>query len=334
MRLRSRLTDVAGCLCAALLVCVLEGCGASTTTTHQRPRLGEAMDRSAQGAENDDTAAPAPAATPPSQTRTRTPDDDDSTPADSTRAAPGGASAASGPVSGIRSDQPESGDPVAGAADVLVGSLVGAPTEPGAAVAPGTPPGGSGVAPGDAAPTRTHLLLGASIEAPAGSQFDPSPAGRAGVGLYVSERARFTLAASYTGLRRTEGSQTDRALSDAWELAGEGTLKLYLARSHTMMGLYGMGGLRVGLFHWDYETAIEVTNEDGSISRIESDDLIVLAPYLGAGISLLQTPRFHLGASAAWGLRLHAEETEEGFVNDVFSDVGFTQLGLELLVFL
>ena len=120
----------------------------------------------------------------------------------------------------------------------------------------------------------------------------------------------------------------DGAIEDISELGFGGSIRYYVTPDHTALGLYGTAGARYGWMGFTFRTPVTV-EEDGEERTIDADWLAVFSPRVGVGLSLVQTRHVHIGASVSEGIRLYAGTTHQGFDNDVFPTVGFTQLWVE-----
>ena len=87
--------------------------------------------------------------------------------------------------------------------------------------------------------------------------------------------------------------------------------------------------LRIGSTDWKYRDPVELTTEDGGVYRVTEDWVLDGGPFVGAGVSILQTRHVHLGASFMTGIRFTKSTTDQGLENDLFQDVGWYQWNLE-----
>ena len=144
---------------------------------------------------------------------------------------------------------------------------------------------------------------------------------RANIGLYYG--------------RGNPGSQQN--LEEGIRLLEEGGIDIgargYLTPGHSLMGVYVLTGLRLGLFDWSYTNPITVPDGSGGLEDLDSDGVGVLVPYIGIGASLLQTKSVHLGVNFTLGGRLTGNNTIEDFENDVFQDVAEYKLNFEASFF-
>jgi hypothetical protein len=119
------------------------------------------------------------------------------------------------------------------------------------------------------------------------------------------------------------------ALDELTEEGLELGVRLYLTPDHTLLGSYFKLGGRIGSMDWKYREPEEITTPEGGVTRVTEDYVFMGGPFVGAGLSILQTRHLHLGTSVMTGIRFTRGETDQGFVNDVFQDVGWWQWNLE-----
>ena len=107
----------------------------------------------------------------------------------------------------------------------------------------------------------------------------------------------------------------------------------YLTPGHSMMGVYILTGLRLGVMNWSYTDPITVPDGSGGLEDLSGDGVGLVVPYIGIGASLLQTKAVHLGVNFTLGGRLNSNKTMEDFENDVFKDVAEYKLNFEASFF-
>ena len=107
----------------------------------------------------------------------------------------------------------------------------------------------------------------------------------------------------------------------------------YYTDDQSFMGFYFLAELDLGVMSWSYTNPIEAPAEDGGTVFISDDDLFVITPRIGLGISLVQTKVVHLGAGLSYGVRFPVGKTFREFENDLFKDVGEFKLKLEASIF-
>lgn len=119
------------------------------------------------------------------------------------------------------------------------------------------------------------------------------------------------------------------SLDDLTEKGLELGLRGYLTPDHTLLGSYIMFGGRITSIGWRYRDPVEITTDGGGVTRIDDDGNLAGGPFVGLGVSILQTRYLHLGTSLMTGIRFTANQTYEGLENDIFKDVGYWQWNLE-----
>jgi hypothetical protein len=144
---------------------------------------------------------------------------------------------------------------------------------------------------------------------------------RANIGLYYG--------------RGNPGSQ--QGLQEALRWINEWGLDIgargYLTPDHSLMGVYVLTGLRLGVMNWSYTNAITVPDGTGGLEQLSNDGLPLFVPYIGIGTSLLQTKSVHLGVNFTLGGRINGNSTIEDFDNDVFQNVAEYKLNFEASFF-
>jgi hypothetical protein len=129
-------------------------------------------------------------------------------------------------------------------------------------------------------------------------------------------------------MRVHDGSGLAPGLARPFEIAADASIRHHVARGDQGPSFYPLAGLRVGVTHWAYRNP--VTAWDGDVmTTIDSDWIPYYAPYVGLGVAIVRTRRFHLGVHATGGVRFYESFTRQGFRNDVFRDREFGQLTLE-----
>jgi len=102
---------------------------------------------------------------------------------------------------------------------------------------------------------------------------------------------------------------------------------------HTFLGQYFYFGFKINAMMWSYKNPIIVDEYDdfGIVigeEEISHDVLIGFDLNLGIGLNLIQTHYLTLGGECSPGVVLWANETEEGFDNDIFSSFLYIKLKL------
>jgi len=102
------------------------------------------------------------------------------------------------------------------------------------------------------------------------------------------------------------------------ELGFEFGFRTYLTSKHTLFGIYWMWGFKTGLLFWEYPDPEAMPVQTGTEKPTTRDAVGVITPYLGLGVSFLQTKRVHLGVNISVGYRVTREMTELEFDNNIF----------------
>jgi len=144
---------------------------------------------------------------------------------------------------------------------------------------------------------------------------------RANIGLYYG--------------RGNPGSQQN--LEEALRWINEWGLDIgargYLTPDHSLMGVYVLTGLRLGVMNWSYTNALTVPDGTGGLEQLSNDGVALMVPYIGIGTSLVQTKSVHLGVNFTLGGRFTGNETIEKFDNDVFQNTAEYKLNFEASIF-
>jgi hypothetical protein len=152
--------------------------------------------------------------------------------------------------------------------------------------------------------------------------------------FFIQDRARVDIRGLVMPTNLTAASGIAGGLQDEVEFAFDVAARLYATPAHTFMGLYGTGGLRLGILTFRYKNPILVDDGFGDIDTIHGDNIKYLAPFLGFGVTLMQTRFVHVGGNLTGGYKFYEGITGEGFSNDVLDDEFFAQVMLNLtLVF-
>ena len=151
--------------------------------------------------------------------------------------------------------------------------------------------------------------------------------------VYRGTRYRANLGLYYG--RGNPGSQQNLEEALRWinewglDIGGRG----YLTPDHSMMGVYVLLGLRLGVMNWSYTNALTVPDGTGGLEQLSNDGVALLVPYIGIGTSLVQTKSVHLGLNFTLGGRFTGNETIEKFDNDVFQNTAEYKLNFEASIF-
>lgn len=141
---------------------------------------------------------------------------------------------------------------------------------------------------------------------------------------------------SYVGLYYGEGKRSrGRDIPDGLLRVGEGGIELgfrtFLKSKDTLSGIYWMWGFKLGWVFWEYPDLGAAPVPEGTEKPTIIDCVGTITPYLGFGMSFLQTKRVHLGINFTVGLRTTEETTDLEFANDIFySSVAEYRLNFEV----
>lgn len=117
------------------------------------------------------------------------------------------------------------------------------------------------------------------------------------------------------------------------ELGFEFWFRTCLTSKHTLFGIYWMWGFKTGLLFWEYPDPEAMPVQAGTEKPTTRDAVGVITPYLGLGVSLLQTKRVHLGVNISVGYRITREMTVLEFDNNIFySPVAEYKLNFEVKI--
>ncbi len=140
----------------------------------------------------------------------------------------------------------------------------------------------------------------------------------------------------YAGLYYGEGRcARGRDIQDGvfWvgELGFDFGARTYLTSKHTLFGIYWMWGFKMGLLAWEYPDLGVAPVMAGTEKPTTRDSVGTITPYLGLGVSFLQTKRVHLGVNFTVGMRTTSEETVLENENNIFySPVAEYRLNFEV----
>jgi hypothetical protein len=128
---------------------------------------------------------------------------------------------------------------------------------------------------------------------------------------------------AHVGLYYGEGRcARGRDIQDGVLLVGEFGLdfgfRTYLTSEHTLFGIYWMWGFKTGWLFWEYPDPEAMPVQAGTEKPTARDAVGAITPYLGLGVSFLQTKRAHLGVNISVGYRATKETTELEFDNNIF----------------
>jgi hypothetical protein len=211
--------------------------------------------------------------------------------------------------------------------------VVAAEPESAPGIAPGTEPGVAPVAGVPRPPTRkTHPLFVGLVGgggALGGQDYDGFTAGGLSVGGYPQPQVRVDGAITFNDVRFTNQGYLGQAFTEAGELNFDVTVRCYLTRDRTFMGIYPLAGLGTGTLFWDYARPVTVT-ENGAPRTLSDDRINYFSFFGGAGMSLMQTRFLHLGGNLSGGVRFYGRHTGSGLKNDLLKTTGYFKALIEL----
>ncbi len=161
-----------------------------------------------------------------------------------------------------------------------------------------------------------------------GQDYDGFSTAGLAIGGYPAPQWRIDLAGTYDDIKFKGEGLLDQAFQDAFDLNLDLTVRYYLTKDQTFMGVYPLAGLGTGTLFWDYGRPVTVM-EDGAPKTLDGDRLNHFSFFGGAGISLLQTRYLHLGGNLTGGVRIYGWHTGSGLKNDLLKPTGFARLMIE-----
>lgn len=197
-------------------------------------------------------------------------------------------------------------------------------TEPG-------PPSDANTAGPVAASTHRPLLasLVAGGGALGGADYDGFSTAGLSLGGYPQPRLRVDCTGTINRVRFTGEGLLGQAFTHSGELNLDLSLRYYLTRDHTLLGLYLLAGIGMGALFWDYAKPVTVV-ENGARKTLTDDRINYYSLYGGAGISLLQTRYVHVGGNLIGGTRLYGDHTGSGLQNNLLKTTGFVRAMIEV----
>ncbi len=214
----------------------------------------------------------------------------------------------------------------------VAGSLVSEPTsEPGltSVTEPGMAPtaAGAGGSPRESKhPSLASLVAGGGTLG--GTDYDGFKTVGIALSGYPGPRIRLDLTGTFNGVDFKGEGLLGQALRNSIELSLDLTMRYYLTREHTFMGLYTQGGIGTGTLFWNYAKPVTVM-ENGAQKTISDDRLNYFSLFGGAGVSLLQTRYVHIGGNLIGGARFYGWHTSSGLENDILKTTGYLKALLE-----
>jgi hypothetical protein len=148
---------------------------------------------------------------------------------------------------------------------------------------------------------------------------------------FVADRSRVIVEGLYSEPRLDPARGLDSSIANMQELAADFSARFYLTPPHTFTGVYLGGGYRVGIMSWDWRNPIQVPNDTGGFDEFGNDSIMMHSFHADVGVSPVQLAHFHVGGHLVYGLKVYASTTTENFDNDLFRNVGFGQVLLDIV---
>ena len=162
-----------------------------------------------------------------------------------------------------------------------------------------------------------------------GHDYDGFAAGGISFGGYPQPQVRVDGTATIIGVNFTGEGLLGQAFRNAEELNLDVTVRYYLTKDKTFMGIYPLAGLGTGTLFWDYAKPVTVT-ENGAPRTLGDDRVNYFSFFGGAGMSLMQTRFLHVGGNVSGGVRLYGRQTQSGLKNDMLKTTGYFKALIEL----
>jgi hypothetical protein len=204
---------------------------------------------------------------------------------------------------------------------------------PAPAIAPGTETGIPPVAEAPRPPTpKTHPLFVGVVGgggALGGQDYEGFTTGGLAFGGYPQPQVRVDGTATFNDITFNHQRYLGQALTETGEMNLDVTVRYYLTRDRTFMGIYPLAGLGTGTLFWDYAKPVTVT-ENGAPKTLTEDRINYFSFFGGAGMSLMQTRFVHVGGNLSGGVRFYGRHTESGLKNDMLKTTGYFKALIEL----
>jgi len=162
-----------------------------------------------------------------------------------------------------------------------------------------------------------------------GQDYDGFSAGGVCFGGYPQPQLRVDGTATFNDITLKNQGYLDQAFKETGELSFDVTVRYYLTRDQTFMGIYPLAGLGTGTLFWDYARPVTVI-EDGVPKPLGDDQINYFSFFGGAGMSLMQTRYVHLGGNLVGGVRFYGRHTDSGLKNDMLKTTGYFKALIEL----
>jgi hypothetical protein len=162
-----------------------------------------------------------------------------------------------------------------------------------------------------------------------GQDYDGFTAGGLAFGGYPQPQVRVDGTVTFNDITFKNHGYLGQAFTEAGEMNLDVTVRYYLTRDRTFMGIYPLAGIGTGTLFWDYARPVTVT-ENGADKTLTEDQLNYFSFFGGAGMSLMQTRWLHLGANLSGGVRFYGRHSESGLKNDMLKTTGYFKALIEL----
>jgi hypothetical protein len=162
-----------------------------------------------------------------------------------------------------------------------------------------------------------------------GQDYDGFTTGGLEFGGYPQPQVRVDGTVTVNDVTFTNQGYLGQAFTEAGELNLDVTVRYYLTRDQTFMGIYPLAGLGTGTLFWDYAKPVTVT-ENGADKTLADDRINYFSCFAGAGMSLMQTRFLHVGGNLSGGVRFYGWHTGSGLKNDMLKTTGYLKALIEL----
>ena len=162
-----------------------------------------------------------------------------------------------------------------------------------------------------------------------GHDYDGFAVGGLSVGGYPQPQLRVDGTATVTDVNFTGEGLLGQAFTHAEDLNLDVTVRYYLTKDKTLMGVYPLAGAGTGTLFWDYGKPVTVI-ENGAPRTLGDDRINYFSFFGGAGMSLVQTRFLHLGGNLSGGVRFYGRHAESGLKNDLLKTTGYFKALIEL----
>jgi hypothetical protein len=150
-------------------------------------------------------------------------------------------------------------------------------------------------------------------------------------GVFLPAGVQIGVELDRTRGRVRESSQAHGGIEDLFETAVDLRVRAPLLEGD-LSGLSGFVGARFGWLQWDYRNPVVALDPWGVGDEIWDDSLGNVTGYAGIGVTPIRTPSWRIGVDFAAGWRGYAQETYQGFRNDLFADAWMLQLNVQFVL--